>query len=132
PHDGPVPDTTGPDDTGPDDTGPDDTGLVTSPPVVMAPRSDGLEVVWSVTEHARGRVELAAVDGRVGGATTIVDCDPYGFVPQGTAVLRVRVDGLGAGSEHPVRTVTAAASDDRRHVSDWKRVRTLDPAAATA
>src|SRR5699024_11872210 len=98
-----------------------DTELVTSPPVVMAPRSDGFEVVWSVTEHARGWVELAVVaDGADPDdpdvATTVVGCDRYGFVPQGTAVLRVRVDGLTTGTEHLVRTVTVSAAEQRRIV----------------
>ena len=33
------------------------TSLVTSPPVVMAPREDGAEVVWGVSRLSRGWLE---------------------------------------------------------------------------
>ena len=32
--------------------------LVLTPPVVMAPRVDGAEIVWGVSRHARGWVEV--------------------------------------------------------------------------
>lgn len=113
---------------------PDELGeLVDSPPVVMAPRTDGVEIVWSVTAQAHGWVEWVpgSTDPEHARAVQrqVVDMDRYGFVPQGSRVLRVRVDGWQPGTEYAIRTVTEAAEDDRRTASDWKRVRTLDAEA---
>lgn len=108
------------------------SSLVASPPVVMAPRTDGVDVVWAVTAPARGWVEWRPVAGGSSAPVRIAGCDRYGFVPQGTATLRVRLAGLAPGSEVELRAVTEATGDQRRHVSDWKRVRTLDPEADSA
>lgn len=102
--------------------------LAGSPPVLMAPRPDGIEVVWSVTEPARGWVEWATGDD----SPRTAAMDTFGFVPQGTEVLRVRIDGWAPGTDYRLRTVTVAAADGRREVSGWKRVRTLDPGAPTS
>jgi hypothetical protein len=101
----------------------------------MAPRSDGVEVVWSVTARSRGRVEwLPATEESDLPATIdtqITGMDAFGFVPQGERILRVRISGWAPGQDYLLRTITEAAEDDRREVSDWKRVRTLDPDAAS-
>ena len=103
--------------------------LVTSPPVVMAPRPDGFEVVWGVSRLSRGWVEWEAADGSRG----TVSGDAFGMVPQGARVLRVRVDGLPHGSTLRVRTVTEAVdASSPRHESAWKSVRTLDGASEDA
>jgi len=103
--------------------------LVTSPPVVMAPRPDGFELVWGVSRLSRGRVEWQAPDGLRGSAAA----DAFGMVAQGERVLRVRLSGLPAGSPVRVRAVTDAVEAPlERHTSDWKTVRTLDVAAPTA
>ena len=131
------------------------TPLVDSPPVVMSPRSDGVEIVWSVTGHARGWVEWIALphsddrdpidDSRLPTVEReVADLDRYGFVPQGTRVLRVRIDGWQPGSDYLIRTITRPADSEaagsptaspptgrtkQEETSDWKRVRTLDPSA---
>lgn len=105
------------------------TSLVTSPPVVMAPREDGAEVVWGVSRLSRGWLEWKSADGRRGVATA----DAFGMVPQGDRVLRVRLAGLPAGSELSIRAVTEAIEDPaEHHESEWKTVRTFAPDAPTS
>lgn len=101
----------------------------------MSPRRDGIDVVWSVTEHAKGWVEWvsATADDPDQIPTTerqVANLDPYGFVPQGTRVIRVHISGWEAGQEYALRTVTEAAEIGRRETSPWKRIRTLDPEAS--
>ena len=69
--------------------------LVLTPPVVMAPRPDGAELVWGVSRHARGIVEVKTgeVIRRFGG-------NAFGFSSQGKKVLRVSLDGLTPGQTH--------------------------------
>ncbi|MFC0672831.1 metallophosphoesterase family protein [Brachybacterium hainanense] len=105
--------------------------LTASPPVVMAPREDGFEVVWAVRERALGQVEIVPADAP-GAEPLLIGEDRYGFVPQGAEVLRVRVEGLEPGRLHLLRTRTRAAVDGRCETSPWREVRTLDPAADTA
>ncbi len=103
-------------------------GLVTSPPVVMAPRADGFEVVWSVGRLARGRLEWRGAAG-----SGVARADAFGMVPQGDRVLRVRLSDLAPGSEVEVRAITEAIlGAPERHESPWKRVRTLDAEAPSA
>ncbi len=103
--------------------------LVESPPVVMAPREDGFEIVWGVSRLSRGWLEWEAEDGERG----VVTADSFGMVPQDDRVLRVRVAGWPAGSTRRVRAVTESVLDPReRHESAWKNVRTLAPASETA
>jgi len=105
------------------------TQLVTTPPVVMAPRADGAEVVWGVSRLSRGWLEWEAADGRGGTSTA----DAFGLVPQGDRVLRVRLDGLPAGSELRIRAMTEAVEEPHeRHESEWKTLRTFTPDAQTA
>ncbi len=94
----------------------------------MAPRADGIEVIWAVSRLSRARVECAAVDG----LNSTIACDPFGFVPQGDTVLRVRLDGLVPGNSYRVRTITTATDDEESVTSDWKSFRTLDPDAASS
>ncbi len=100
--------------------------LVITPPVVMAPRTDGVEIVWGIARHARGWVELKR-DGevrRIGGTG-------YGFSTQGDKALRVRLEGLTAGTKHTYRIVTEAMDEPAaREESAWREFRTLDAAAA--
>lgn len=98
--------------------------LVMSPAVLMAPRQDGIEVVWAVSRLAKGLVEWKDADGGSGTAAA----DRFGFVPQGTEVLRVRIDGLKPGTEYAVRAITEAADGKDRDEGAWKKFRTLDPA----
>lgn len=98
-------------------------GLVRTPAVVMAPRLDGAEIVWAVSELCRGHVEWKSADGTSG----IAGADRYGMVPQGEEILRVRLAGLKAGTEYLVRAITE--SGNNKIVGEWKAFRTLDPAA---
>lgn len=100
--------------------------LVRTPLVLMAPRPDGLEAVWAVSQLSRGRVEWQADDGASGEAAT----DPFGFVPQGAKVLRVRLTGLQPGRSYRVRAVTTATDGGATETSPWKTFRTLDPRGA--
>ncbi|WP_181034145.1 metallophosphoesterase [Arthrobacter sp. GMC3] len=103
--------------------------LVTSPPVVMAPRVDGFEVLWGVARLSRGWLEWESPDGSTGRYCA----DAFGMVPQDEKVLRVRVDGWAGGETRRVRAVTEAVmGPETRHESPWKSVRTLDPTADTA
>lgn len=102
--------------------------LVTSPLVIMAPRPDGFEAVWSVSRLSRGRLEW-----RFGERHGAFRMDAFGMTPQSESVLRVRAERLPAGATVRVRAVTeAVARPGERHVSDWKTVRLTDPAAAGA
>lgn len=102
-------------------------GLIKSPPVLMAPRADGAEVVWAVGASALGRVEWQGGDGTSGTATA----DRYGMAAQGDEVLRVRLEGLRPDVSYRFRTVTTAVSGGRTVPSRWKTFRTLDPAAGS-
>ncbi len=103
----------------------EDSALVKTPAVVMAPRADGVEVVWAVSRLSRGRVEWKGEDGSGGTA----GADRFGFVPQGDEILRVKVTGLKPGGSYTLRAITDSA-DGKEHVEGpWKKFRTLDPSA---
>jgi hypothetical protein len=100
--------------------------LMLTPAVVMAPRADGVEVVWVVSRLCRGWVECKAADGKVEKFAT----DAFGMVPQGDHVMRVRMDGLKPGSSYELRVVVETGDGDKvREEGAWKSFRTLDPAA---
>ncbi|HEX7261911.1 MAG TPA: metallophosphoesterase family protein [Luteolibacter sp.] len=101
--------------------------LIVTPAVVMAPRADGVEVVWAVSRLCRGWVEWREESGQP------VKCavDDFGFVPQGDSVMRVRIDGLHAGRKYEVRAIVESADSAKaREETPWKKFRTLNPAAA--
>ncbi len=97
--------------------------LVKTPPVVMAPRHDGVEVVWAVSRLAKGRVEWKGEDGGSGTAAA----DAFGMVPQGEEILRVRIGGLKAGGRYQFRAITESADGKEREESAWRKFHTLDP-----
>lgn len=99
--------------------------LVKTPAVIMAPRADGVEVVWAVSKLARGHVEWKGEDGSSGTA----GADRFGFVPQGDEILRVKVTGLKPGGRYTLRAVTDSTDGKDRVEGPWKKFRTLDPAA---
>jgi predicted phosphodiesterase len=102
--------------------------LLKTPAVMMAPRSDGLEVVWAVGRLARGWVEWKGPDGTSGKAAET----SFGFVPQGERVMRVRLDRLKPGTEYQLRAVAEAGDGTpAREEGPWRTFRTLDPKAAT-
>ncbi len=99
--------------------------LVRTPLVLMAPREDGIEAIWAVSRRSRGWLELI----RESGTPEIVRTDPFGFVPQGDQILRLRLTGLAPGTHYRVRAHTEAVDDREASVGDWKTFRTLDPTA---
>lgn len=98
-----------------------------TPAVIMAPRAEGVEVVWAVSKLSRGHVEWKGEDGSRG--TAGADC--FGFVPQGDEILRVKVTGLKPGTHYELRSITDSSDGKDRVEGPWKKFRTLDPAAAT-
>ena len=102
-------------------------GLVASPPVVMAPRTDGMEIGWAVTRLSRGWIEFE--NGR---DTRTAVQDGWGFVPQGDKVIRVRLDELEPGTTYRYRAVTEALEGAKERVeSNWREFKTLDANAAS-
>jgi predicted phosphodiesterase len=100
--------------------------LVSTPLVLMAPRSDGFEAVWGVTRLSKGKLIVEEGGTVVSEYTT----DSFGFVPQGDRVLRVRVEGLTPGKTYQVKAVTTAAADGEEHISPKKIFRALNPRSA--
>lgn len=100
--------------------------LMLTPAVVMAPRTDGVEVIWVVSRLCRGWVECRTAGGSVEKFAT----DDFGFVPQGDHVMRVRIDGLKPGAAYELRVVVESGDGGKsREETAWKSLRTLDPAA---
>ena len=104
---------------------PQDGSPVRTPVTLMSPRTDGVDAIWAVNRLCTGRIEWTTEDGRRGAVAT----DPFGFVPQGENVLRVRLAGLTPGTTYRVRAVTRPAGTADDTVSEWKTFRTLSPAA---
>jgi predicted phosphodiesterase len=103
--------------------------LMATPAVVMAPRTDGVEVVWAVNRLCRGWVEWREAGGEVRKCAA----DDFGFVPQGDSVMRVRLNGLQPGKTYELRAIVEAGDGDKaREETPWKSFRTIDPAAAEA
>jgi hypothetical protein len=101
--------------------------LMVTPAMVMAPRKDGVEIIWAVGRLARGWVEWR----EKGGTVHTCAADDFGFVPQGDSVMRVRIDGLQPGKFHEVRVVVESGDGEKaREETPWKSFRTLDPSAA--
>lgn len=99
--------------------------LATTPPVVMAPRADGAEIVWGVSRHCRGWVEV-----RSGKEVRRIGGNDFGFSTQNDRALRVRVEGIQPGSTCAYRIVTEAMSDPAaREEGEWREFRTLAPQA---
>lgn len=97
--------------------------LVITPPVTMAPRADGVEIVWGVSRHARGWVEL-----RLNGEVQRFGGDEFGYSTQGEKALRVRLAGLASGTKFTYRTITEAMGEPAAHEeSAWREFQTLEP-----
>lgn len=100
--------------------------LMVTPAVVMAPRADGVEVVWAVSRLCRGWLECR----ETGGEVMKHSADDFGFVPQGDSIMRVRIVGLKPGTAYEVRAVVESGDGEKaREESPWKPLRTLDPSA---
>lgn len=106
-----------------------DGPLATTPPVAMAPRPDGAELVWGVSRHCRGMVEVRTE----GGGILTFGGTEFGFSSQGEKVVRVRLHGLAPGRAHAYRAITEAMTEPAaRHETPWRELVTLNPAAPTA
>jgi predicted phosphodiesterase len=101
--------------------------LMITPVSLMAPTADGVTAIWGVSELCKGRIQWQDADGNQGVATA----DPFGMVPQGTAVIRVRVTGLRPGHEYRLQAITTSGLRAHSETSGWKTFRTLDSAAST-
>jgi predicted phosphodiesterase len=103
--------------------------LRTGPPVAMAPRSDGVEIIWRVHDLARGFVEY----GPTPELGMVQRDDGWGLRPAGDESIRVRLDGLKPGTTYHYRAITE--SMDRKHAirstSTVQTFSTLDPGAAS-
>lgn len=103
------------------------TTLTRTPLVLMAPRTDGCDAIWAVNQLSKGRIEWESDNGAAGSVAT----DRFGFVPQSSDVLRIRIEGFKPGTPYRVRSITTAASSGRQETSPWKSFRTLDPTSAS-
>lgn len=91
--------------------------------MVMAPRPDGAEVIWSVSRLARGKVVVSTPGGE-----RVFRAGRMGFSAQGEKVLRVRLSGLPADTEIKYEVVTEAGQGDAEVVRSGPRLfRTLAP-----
>ena len=104
------------------------SSLVRTPASVMAPRPDGVEIVWAVSQLASGSVEWKSANGESG----VAAADRFGFVPQGDEILRVRLAGLKPGTVYQFRAITRASEGTASDTGPWKSFRTLDPTAASS
>jgi hypothetical protein len=100
--------------------------LTRTPLVLMAPRTDGIEAIWAVNQLSKGRLDLETPDGSIQTIAT----DRFGFVPQSTDILRIRIDNLKPGQSYRVRGITTSAASGHQFTSDWKSFRTLNPSSA--
>ena len=106
---------------------PETKPLMVTPAVVMAPRADGVEVVWAVSRLCRGWLECR----ETGGELRKHAADDFGFVPQGDSIMRVRIDGLKPGTSYEVRAVVESGDGEKaREETPWKPFRTLNPDGA--
>jgi hypothetical protein len=100
------------------------SSLTRTPLVIMAPHPHGCDALWAVNQLCKGRIEWQSDDGSKG----VANDDAFGFVPQSTTLIRVRVDGLQPGKTYRLRSVTTAAAGASQEISNWKTFRTLAPA----
>lgn len=113
---------------GAEETKPAAAGLFRTPVSLMAPRVDGVTVVWAVHTLCRGWVEWKGGDGSAGK----VAMNPAGFVPQSDEVFQIVLDGLKPGVSYQIRAVVASADDGRTEESGWKTYKAIDPKAKTS
>ena len=99
-------------------------------PVAMAPRPDGIEIVWRIHGLSKGYVEFGTDKelGRTAGN------DGWGLRPAGDESIRVRIDGLKPGTTYHYRTVTESfdRKDPKVTRSELRSFRTLAPTAKTS
>jgi len=99
------------------------------PPVVMAPRHDGVEIAWMVPSLKKGYVEFGESEkfGQVARGTD------WGLRPADDQVIKVKLDGLKTGTKYYYRTVTESFSTKLpdKVVGQTRSFTTLAPAKET-
>lgn len=94
-------------------------------PAAVAPRSDGIEIAWRVSQLAKGHVEFGESE-KLG---NLARGDAWGLRPAGKEVIRVRIDDLKPGTTYFYRTVTETFDTKvpRPEMSAIRRFTTLAP-----
>ncbi len=97
-------------------------------PAVMAPRTDGVEIVWRVDRLAKGYVEFG-VTPELG---NVVTNDGWGLRPSGTEVIKVRLEALEPGTTYHYRAITETFDTQNTAIetSDLRTFRTLSRTAS--
>ncbi len=106
-----------------------DGPLLAGTPAVFAPAADGFTVTLAVRRAAAAWVEYGETEAlglRAG-------CDPFGFVPQDAAAIKIRVSGLKPGTRYYWRA-TLRPNGDLAPAAEIRTgtyvTKTLDPAAS--
>ena len=107
----------------------DPTTLAVGHPAVMAPRSDGVEIVWRVSGLAKGYVEY----GTTKDLGSVARNDGWGLRPAGKEVIKVRLDGLEPGTTYHYRVVTEDfdRKTPKKETGPLRSFRTLSATAAS-
>lgn len=101
--------------------------MTTGQPAVMAPRTDGAEIVWRINGLAKGYVEY----GKTAQLGSVARDDGWGLRPAGKEVLKVRLDGLEEGTRYFYRVVTE--NFDHKHPKkETGTIRSFRTLSATA
>ncbi|SHI81250.1 Calcineurin-like phosphoesterase [Rubritalea squalenifaciens DSM 18772] len=98
--------------------------LAVGHPAVMAPREDGVEIVWRVSGLAKGYVEY----GKTKDLGQVQRGDDWGIRPAGKEVIRVRLEGCEPGTEYYYRVITENFNhkEPKKEEGEIRRFRTLD------
>ena len=101
--------------------------LAVGHPVVMAPRTDGVEIVWRISGLAKGYVEYGTTE-KLG---NVAHNDGWGLRPAGKEVIRVRLDGLEEGTTYHYRVITEGydKKSPQKETGPTRRFRTLSATA---
>ncbi|MGK0187932.1 MAG: 3',5'-cyclic AMP phosphodiesterase CpdA [Verrucomicrobiales bacterium] len=101
--------------------------LAVGPPTVMAPRTDGVEIVWRINSLAKGYVEYGATE-KLG---SVARNDGWGLRPAGKEVIRVRLDGLEEGATYHYRVITEGF-DQKAPIVETGKLRSFRTLSASA
>ncbi len=103
------------------------TTLAVGHPAVMAPRTDGVEIIWRVSGLAKGYIEY----GTTKELGSVARSDGWGLRPAGKEVIKVRLDGLKAGTTYHYRVVTEDfdRKTPKKEIGQLRSFRTLSATA---
>lgn len=96
-------------------------------PTVMAPRTDGVEILWRVNGLAKGYVEYGETKDLGNKASN----DGWGLRPAGKEVIRVKINDLEPGTTYHYRVVTESFSR-KKPVVEKGAIRTFKTLSANA